>query len=404
MNNICIIGGGASGIYAAINLIEKNNLNNITIFEKTSNILSKLSISGGGRCNLLNSFESVENYQDVYPRGHELIKLNYEKYDYSYFKQWFESHDIKLIKDKDNKIFPKSNKASEIIEKFKKILDNKRVKIENQKNIIEIKRNKDGKFLLNNDKNLLFDICIVSSGGGLKNIPFFHDFEIEFKRDVPSLYPLIIENISFIKSNLAGVLIENVNIRCDNTTTSGPVLFTHSGITGPACFTITSYLAYYLEKNNYKAILNIDYLPKKDKNSLSQLFARFKISMKNKKIYETSIRDLPKRVWFFILSDLGVYDDTTWGDLHKSIRKKIINNIKNFKLYVNGITKGKSEIVTAGGISLNEINIETMESKKIENLYFTGECLNVDGITGGYNLYNAWLTGYLASQNINNKD
>ncbi|MFC1615998.1 aminoacetone oxidase family FAD-binding enzyme [Patescibacteria group bacterium] len=405
---IAIIGGGAAGMMAAATIAESNLKNSIIILEKNDSLGRKVSLSGGGRCNLTTTITDLSTLVDNYPRGNKWIKYALHNFNPKKCRQWFESHNIPLKVEK-NKVFPKSDNSKDIIDMFIRVFKKNNVKINYRKSVekIGISENKF-KLLINDGTNIRADKVVIATGGRIYNS----------KEDTVDGYNLA-ENLghkvtklakslsSFITNNkivhkLAGLSFGNVKMKLiglNSYKISGPLLFTHIGVSGPGIFSLSSLSAFEKCDESNKLQLFIDFLPELGYKELTKKIEKLIKENPKSKSTNTFVKLVPKSIIEVILNILKIDISIKNSELSKKNINRIVENLKNFELQIIGRTPG-SEIVTAGGVDLNEVKSKTMESKIVPGLFFAGEILDVDGFTGGFNLQNAWATGRLAGENI----
>ena len=395
---IAVIGGGAAGFMAAVTAKENNPNAHITIFEKSNKVLSKVLISGGGRCNVTHNCKSISQLIKNYPRGGKELKKSFSQFSNSDTIEWFKKNNIKLKIEADNRMFPESNSSQTIIDLFIKKTEKLNIKICLSSKVDKIQHSKGEISLQVNNKNIKFDRLIISTGGypKISGFKLFKELGYNISSPVPSLFTFNIPNDDITK--LMGVVVENASAKVKGLKLkqNGPVLITHWGLSGPCILKLSSWGAKYLADLEYHFITQINWL------SENEEFARAEINKQltsNKKIYNSNPFSLPKRLWHHILEKVKIDELQKWNVLNKKLRNRLINTLVNDEFTINGKTTFKEEFVTCGGITLEQINMKTMESKIHKNIYFSGEVLNMDAVTGGFNFQAAWTTGYLCGKN-----
>lgn len=387
---VAIVGGGAAGFFSAINIKEFLPQAEVTIFEKSDKVLSKVLLSGGGRCNCTNSFENVKRIKDVYPRGYNVISRLFKVFDCQDVFDWFEKHGVKLIEEDNGRIFPKSQSSRTIVDCFLFYSKKYGVKIKTQSNIDSIEELKD------------FDFVVLTVGG-YPNDKLLKDLEHKghkIAKPLPSLFAFVLEDERL--RSLSGISVPNAELLLAGTKykVQGDVLLTHFGISGPAILKLSSYAANYLNEKNYKHSLLINWAG--DNYSTTEQVLEETFALYPQKIVSNANPfALPNSLWHFLL-------EKSLGDRAKnkvlSLNKKDINRLLNTLCSDNyNITKRyvhKEEFVTCGGVDFESLNTLSLQSKFIDNLYFAGELLNIDGITGGFNLQSAWTTAFVVAKNI----
>jgi predicted Rossmann fold flavoprotein len=395
---IAIIGGGAAGFMAAVTAKEDNPNAHVTIFEKSNKVLSKVLISGGGRCNVTHNCKSISQLIKNYPRGGKELKKSFNQFSNSDTIEWFKKNNIKLKIEADNRMFPETNSSQTIIDLFIKKTEKLNIKICLSSKVDKIQHSKGEISLQVNNKNIKFDRLIISTGGypKISGFKLFKELGYNISSPVPSLFTFNIPNDDITK--LMGVVVENASAKVKGLKLkqNGPVLITHWGLSGPCILKLSSWGAKDLADLEYHFITQINWL------SENEEFARAGINKQitsNKNIYNSNLFSLPKRLWHHILEKVKIDELQKWNVLNKKLRNRLINTLVNDEFTINGKTTFKEEFVTCGGITLEQINMQTMESKIHKNIYFSGEVLNIDAVTGGFNFQAAWTTGYLCGKN-----
>lgn len=378
-----IVGGGAAGFFLAINLKERLPAMEVTIFEKSKKVLAKVEVSGGGRCNCTNSFANVRDLSQVYPRGHRLVKRLFKRFDYRDAYAWFERHGVRLVTQDDACVFPASQDAHTIINLF--LAEARRLGI----NILT------GHPIKSLDELSDYDYIAITTGGGTASLAGVPTTEA-----VPSLFTFAIKDEAL--RALMGTVVETATVQIPGTSfrASGPLLITHWGMSGPAILKLSSYAARDLYAHQYQMPLTVNWTSRKDPEILEAL--HHIINTHPQKLL-ASIRpfDLPSRLWSYLLDKtLGQRASNHWQNLNKKELNRLVNSLCNDPYQIAGRAAFKDEFVTCGGVSLSAVDPNTLESKDIPHLYFAGEVLDIDGITGGFNFQAAWTTAYTVAQAI----
>ena len=382
---------------AAITAKETNISSNVTIFEKTDKLLAKVKISGGGRCNVTNATYSLSKLIKSYPRGGKKLKKSFNIFNTKNTVTWFESKGVKLKTEEDNRIFPISNNSESIVNILISTAEELAIRISLKSKVNKIQITKQG-FILNiNKEKLFFEKIIIASGGSAKSSGFEWISSLGYKiiNPVPSLFTFNMPKNPITKLMGLSVSDVTVSIKGSSLKQTGPLLTTHWGMSGPAILKLSSWGARDLADLNYDFTVQVNWL------TLNEEIVREKIMKisSNKKIYNHNPFIIPKRLWLFILEKLEIPEDKIWRELSKKNKNRLINTLINDEYEIKGKTTFKEEFVSCGGISLSEVNMLTMESKRHNGLYFAGELLDIDGVTGGFNFQAAWTTGYLAGKN-----
>lgn len=399
---IAVIGGGAAGFFAAISC--RNHFPNaqVTILEKSSKVLSKVKISGGGRCNVTNACFDNKKLSQHYPRGENQLRKAFDQFNASDTMEWFESRGVKMKVYPDNCVFPLANDSQVIIDCF--FTESKKLKIElllNQR-IQEISR-ADNTFLIQTENGELeFDRVIVTIGGQPKSSGFnwMEKLGHQIIEPVPSLFTFNMPKNPIC--DLMGNVVEQATVKVEGTKLigQGPLLVTHWGMSGPAILMLSAWGARILNEKNYNFAILVNWLNEVKEDDLRAQLQRYMLEQGGKMISNFNPFPLTNRLWCFLLEKSEILLEMRWKDLGKKNINKLVNTLLNDRYEVSGKTTFKEEFVTAGGISLNEIDIKSMESRIIKGLFFAGEVLNIDGITGGFNFQAAWTTGFIAGKNV----
>jgi predicted Rossmann fold flavoprotein len=378
-----VVGGGAAGFFLAINLKELCPQMEVTIFEKSRKVLAKVEVSGGGRCNCTNSFAAVRDLSEVYPRGHRLMKRLFKTFDYSDAYGWFERHGVRLVTQDDNCVFPASQDSHTIINLFLAEARRHGISIRTESKITSLGELAD------------YDFIAITTGGGTAAMA-----GVPVVEAVPSLFTFSIADEDL--QALMGTVVDDATAFIPGTgfRASGPLLITHWGMSGPAILKLSSHAARELHDHHYQMPLSVNWTSRKDPEILQQL--QDIISRHPQKQLNT-IRpfDLPSRLWNYLLEKtLGERAKNRWQNLNKKELNRLVNTLCNDSYQIAGRAAFKDEFVTCGGISLAAVNPTTLESKDLPHVYFAGEVLDIDGITGGFNFQAAWTTAYTVAQAI----
>ena len=384
-----VVGGGAAGFFLAINLKEMMPDMQVTIFERSQHVLAKVEISGGGRCNCTNSFEEVTDLSQVYPRGHRLLKRLFNNFDYRDAYRWFEDHGVPLVIQDDQCVFPQVQDAHAIIDCFLSLA--RRYHIDIQKGC-KVQSLEDVKG---------FDYVAVTTGGSPKGegLRWLAALGHEIEAPVPSLFTFAIHDKPL--QALMGVVTDvETMIPGTKLRASGPLLITHWGVSGPAILKLSSHAARYLAENNYRAPLAIRWLSLTDQEMTSLLYEQ--VATQPKKLLTTyNPFGLQQRLWAYLVEKaLDTRHQIRWAEMNKKDVNRLVNVLLNDTYQIVGRAPFKDEFVTCGGVSLKAVNPSTLESKQVPHLYFAGEVLDIDGITGGFNFQAAWTTAYTVASAI----
>ncbi len=401
--HVIVIGGGAAGFFAAINCAEKNTDYRVTILEKTNKLLAKVRVSGGGRCNLTNACMDNKQLVRNYPRGQKELQSVFSRFSVPDTIEWFTKRGVKLKTEPDGRMFPESDSSETIVNCLLHEAEKAGVKIKTGVDIQEITQNADATFTLKTADGGEFhcDKLILASGGNTGEAGYneLRKSGHTIVKPVPSLFTFNIPNHPI--TQLMGVSVSDVRLRVANTKieSEGPVLITHWGLSGPAVLKASAWGARTLSDLKYDFKVVINWLPKYTEEKLRIEFATQREENGARAILTHSPFELPKRLWEFFTTSAGITDALRWADLPKKTANVLINRLINDEYIVKGKTTFKEEFVTCGGVSLRDIDLSTMQSKLMPNLYFAGEIIDVDGITGGFNFQNAWSTAWIAATN-----
>jgi predicted Rossmann fold flavoprotein len=401
---IYIIGGGAAGFMAAISAAETFTDAKVTILEKNRTVLNKVRVSGGGRCNVTNGAESVAMLCKGYPRGAKFLRKPYQKFNNQHIIKWFEDRGVPLKTEADGRVFPVSNNSQTIIDALMSAAAKAKVTIKmsaglSKINVLEVGFELE---LLTNEK-LYADKVIVTTGGNpqLSGYDWLASLGHSIVKPVPSLFTFNVPNSPF--HELMGVAVQNAKIRiaASKLESQGPLLFTHWGLSGPAILKASAWGARELADRNYEfmALINFSNFQSDEAARAALAKNRTDIEFRNKLVKSQTINDLPSRLWTKLVTLSNIPDTMRWVDLPTKNLNRLAEYLTNCPFEVYGKTTFKDEFVTCGGVELSEIDVNTMESTKHKGLFFAGEVLDIDGITGGYNFQSAWTTGYLAGSN-----
>ena len=389
-----IIGGGAAGFFLAINLKEMVPEMGVTIFERGKRVLTKVEISGGGRCNCTNSFAEVSDLQDVYPRGHRLMKRLMKGFSHEDAYRWFEAHGVKLTTQEDQCVFPMSQDSHTIINCFTAEAKRQGVEVSTETKIESLDDVSD------------YDFVAVTTGGQPKaeRLQWLAEKGHEIEEPVPSLFTFRIDDEKL--HALMGTVVTHAIAMIPGTKlrAEGPLLITHWGMSGPAILKLSSYGARLLAEQQYKAKLAVNWTCLRDTEVMEAL-GELMVRCAQKQLTSVAPCGLPTRLWAYLAEKcLGERANGRWGSLNKKELNRLANMLSGGDGYeLAGRAAFKDEFVTCGGVALQAVNPATLESKHVPGLYFAGEILDIDGITGGFNFQAAWTTAYTVAQAISKK-
>ena len=397
---VAIIGGGAAGFFAAFSVKEHYPQAKVIIFEKSDKLLSKVKISGGGRCNVTNACFHPSQLSKFYPRGEKQLKKAFSVFQPKDTVDWFANRGVELKAEADNRMFPVSDDSQTIIDCFLREAQLKNIQIVKQSPVVELIPKEKGFTLVFKASKQDFDKVIVASGGSPKarGFDWLKNLGHSIVDPLPSLFTFNMPKEPV--KELMGLVVENATARIQGTKLyyTGPVLITHWGMSGPSILKLSAWGARLLYGKNYQFNVQVNWLSIKNDSEVNELLETTLPTIRKKKIANANPFGLANRMWLFLLDKVGINPDSLWLELSKKNRNKLINVLLNDIYAVSGKTTFKEEFVTCGGISLSDIDMKTMQSRVCKDLYFAGEVMDVDGITGGFNFQAAWTTGFIAGK------
>ena len=398
MKKVIIIGGGASGFFTAANIDTK--LYDVTILEQNSDVLQKVKISGGGRCNVSHACFDPRELVQFYPRGHKELLSVFTKFQPGDTMNWYEKHGVALKIEDDNRIFPESNSSQSIINCLVNECRKKNVKILTKQTVTEILPQENGYKIHTTDQNYFADYVIFSTGSSPKAFKILEKLGHQIITPVPSLFTFNIKNE--ILKDLMGTSFQYVNIEIPklNLEESGSLLITHWGLSGPAILKLSAWGARELAALKYQFEIIVNFIGTASEDAL-EIFKNFKENEPKKSIGQAKIFDITNRFWQRILFVSGIDTAKQIANINNKEMQKIIENLCCCRMNVTGKSTFKEEFVTAGGVDLKEMDFKTMKSKKLPNFYISGEILNIDAVTGGFNFQACWSEGWLIAQDLN---
>ncbi len=398
MKKVIIIGGGASGFFTAANIDTK--LYDVTILEQNSDVLQKVKISGGGRCNVSHACFDPRELVQFYPRGNKELLSVFTKFQPGDTMNWYEEHGVALKIEDDNRIFPESNSSQSIIDCLVNECRKKNVKILTKQTVTEILPQENGYKIHTTDQNYFADYVVFSTGSSPKSFKMLEKLGHQIIAPVPSLFTFNIKNE--ILKDLMGTSFQYVNIEIPrlNLEESGSLLITHWGLSGPAILKLSAWGARELAALKYQFEIIVNFIGMASEDAL-EIFRNFKENEPKKSIGQAKIFDITNRFWQRILFVSGIDTTKQLANINNKEMQKIIENLCCCRMNVTGKSTFKEEFVTAGGVDLKEMDFKTMKSKKLPNFYISGEVLNIDAVTGGFNFQACWSEGWLIAQDLN---
>lgn len=403
--HLVVIGGGAAGFFCAVNAARMNPLLRVTIVEKSNKLLSKVKVSGGGRCNVTHACFSIAEMIKRYPRGASFLKKAFHHFFTVDTVQWFKERGVVLKTEADGRMFPVTDSSQTIIDCLIKETNKYGVDILMNREVTALNyTDKQWQLQFKGNEIVTADFVCIASGGYPKAAQFewLQKIGHAIEAPVPSLFTFNMPGNNI--TSLMGIVVEHAIVKITGTklVSEGALLITHWGMSGPAILKLSAWAAKELAAKNWHCTISINWLPQYNENSLRERIQQLRFEIASQKIVNRNPFNLPGRLWEYLLMASGVAADMRWADLPAKEQNKLIKNLCAQDFEVKGKTTFKEEFVTAGGIDLAEVDHNTMQSKKMPGLFFAGEVLNVDGVTGGFNFQNAWTTGWIAANGINN--
>ncbi|WP_209332605.1 NAD(P)/FAD-dependent oxidoreductase [Lunatimonas salinarum] len=401
MRRIGVIGGGAAGFFSAIHAAASGG--QAIVFEKSTKLLSKVKVSGGGRCNVTNDCREISKLVRFYPRGEKFLKKVFGKFSVSDTIAWFENHKVPLKTEADGRIFPISDNSQSVIDALLEEAYRLGVSVKTQSAILEIRVLEQGFCLISESGQEIVDRVIITSGGHPKATAynFIASLGHRIVAPIPSLFTFNTPGDSV--RSLMGISMPSVHIRLEGTKLAyeGPLLITHWGVSGPAVLKLSAYGAAWLHGQSYQAVAQIRWDASFREDTLRSDLQAYREGHPKRKVGAHSLFQIPSRLWIFLLGKAEIDPDYLWNQISNKQINKLLENLFRFTINIDGKTTFKEEFVTAGGVSLEEISPSTMESKLVPGVFFAGEVMDIDGITGGFNFQAAWSTGYIAGTSVN---
>ena len=387
---------------AAIVARRTNPASKVTIFERAQKVLAKVEITGGGRCNVTNSFAAITDMKQAYPRGHKLMKRLMKTFSHEDTYRWFEQHGVPLVTQEDECVFPKAQDSHAIINCLVRQANELGVTICCRHRLVNIHRMEDGRLKLEfeNGSHRVFHRTIITTGGSPngRGLQYLAQLGHDIEPPVPSLFTFNIKDRAFC--DLMGTVVEPVVTTIPGTKlrAKGPLLVTHWGVSGPAVLKLSSYAARLLAENDYKAPLAISWTGELTRQEVEENLLKLQTANPRKQVATLHPFGLPSRLWLYILSKLDIDAVKPWAEIGRKTLNRMIETLANDQYTIAGKGAFREEFVTCGGVSLSSVNSKTLESKVCPNLFFAGEVLDIDAITGGFNLQAAWTTGFIAGK------
>ncbi|UTD15213.1 NAD(P)/FAD-dependent oxidoreductase [Tenacibaculum mesophilum] len=400
MKKVIIIGGGAAGYFTAINVKELNPELDITILEKGKEVLQKVKISGGGRCNVTHACFEPKELTKFYPRGEKELLGPFHKFMTGDTFEWFENRGVPLKIEKDNRVFPEANTSQAIIDCFQNAVDNLGISVLKNHGVNSIYQQNEKWIINTKNQDFETDFVVVAAGSSKKVWDLCKTLNHTIIEPVPSLFTFNIKDKRII--DLGGISVPNAEVTLvgTNLENSGPLLITHWGLSGPAILKLSAFGARILADKNYQYNVLVNWLGQ-DTDSIFSTLQELKKSQTKKQVsLKSPFSDIPRRLWERLVMASEIKNNQNWADLSNKQLQNLADQLTKGLFNANGRTTFKEEFVTAGGVDLKEINFKRFESKKHKNLFFVGEVLNIDAVTGGFNFQNAWTGGFICANAI----
>ena len=397
--DIIIVGGGAAGFFTAINIVENNPKLKVAILERGKTVLEKVRISGGGRCNVTHACFVPNDLVKFYPRGEKELRGPFHQFCSGDTIDWFEKHGVELKIEDDGRMFPISDSSQTIIDCFLLATKKLGIQVLTGQSVQSIFKAEDYWKVETNHETFACQKLIMTTGSNPKIWEMLTELGHSIVSPVPSLFTFNIKDAR-IKDLMGLSAFAKVKVKNSKLEASGPLLITHWGMSGPGILRLSAWGARELFDKHYLFILQVNWLNEVTFEAAMETLKELKQEHAKKAVSKKSPFEFPNRLWESFVLASGIETETKWADLSKKQLTDLANQLTNGEFQVNGKSTFKEEFVTAGGIDLKEINFKTMESKLHENLYFAGEIVNIDAITGGFNFQNAWTSGFILAEAI----
>src|SRR5690554_4305149 len=397
---VAIIGGGAAGYFSAIQVKENYPESKVEILEKTSKLLSKVKISGGGRCNVTNARTSIAELSEAYPRGGKFLKKLFPIFNTKHTQEWFEKRGVELYAQEDQRMFPVSNDSQTIIDCLNKEIDRLGIDVKTGINITRVIPTEKGIELESKMGRQFYDKVIVATGGSPKTegLKWLEELGHKIEPSVPSLFSFNMPKEKI--KELMGVAVHQTKTRIqgEKLMGEGPLLITHWGMSGPAILTLSAFGARTLADKNYHFKIHVNWTNETDQECVRATLNKIISDSENRQLHNIKPFELPSRLWEFLLKKSAIESNQKWGEIGKKGVNKLVDILSNDIYEVRCKTTFKEEFVTCGGVSFKSMHTKTFKSKVVPNLFFTGEVLDIDAVTGGFNFQAAWTTGFIAGK------
>ncbi len=424
---IVVIGGGAAGFFGAVTCASAHPHTQVTLLEAGRQPLSKVRISGGGRCNVTHACFDPTLLVQNYPRGSKALRGAFTRFQAKDTVAWFEAHGVRLKTESDGRMFPVTDNSETIVNCLLKVAEDAGVKLRTGTPVKSVRQHPpvlspveqasrlyspvptQGEFEveLKNGEILRCDRLLLATGSNPQGYAIAKELGHTIEPPVPSLFTFNIRDSRL--QDLSGVSVDNVCLRLPEAgktlkEQTGPLLITHWGLSGPAVLKLSAWGARFLHEHDYQTPLLINWLPQYNQESLSQLLLTVKSEQPKRQITSSCPVPLPKRLWMSLVLSVGISAEERWAEVSKKALNQLVQELTQGRFSIKGKGVFKEEFVTCGGVSLKEVDFKMMESRLVPGLYFAGEILDIDGVTGGFNFQSAWTTGWLAGQTMGSLD
>lgn len=404
--DLVVIGGGAAGFFCAVNVATQFPGARIAIADRASKFLSKVKISGGGRCNVTHHCFDVRELVNYYPRGSKQLRQAFNRFQPADTVEWFAQRGVKLVTEADGRMFPSTNTSQTIIDCLMGEAHRYGVQLLPGCGIRQVQpQASHWELLTDREETIITKNVLLATGGFPKKTQyeFITRLGIHTVDPVPSLFTFIVNDNTL--TSLAGIAVSPgaVKLAGSKTWYNGPVLITHQGLSGPAILKTSAFAARELFEQHYSFTMFINWLPHSTQDEVLHQLQQVKLTESKKKLTNAKPVQIPERLWEYFLDKAQADEELRWGDVSHKVLHRLVQLLTAFEVNVTGKNTFKDEFVTAGGVDLDEVDMATMQSRKHEGLYFAGEVLDIDGVTGGFNFQAAWTTGWIAAQHIASK-
>jgi hypothetical protein len=397
--DIVIVGGGAAGFFTAINIVEKNPSYKVAILERGKEVLTKVKVSGGGRCNVTHACFVPNDLVKFYPRGEKELRGPFHQFCSGDTIEWFEKHGVELKIEEDGRMFPVSNSSQTIIDCFTHTAKKLGIDVLTGQSVQSLFKGNNYWKIETNVANYSCEKIVLATGSNPKIWDLLFEIGHTIIPPVPSLFTFNIKD-KRIKDLMGVSAVASVKVKNSKLEASGPLLITHWGMSGPGILRLSAWGARELADRKYQFAIEVNWLNEITLEEAEERLKELKLEHSKKAVSKKSPFEFPNRLWESLVFASEISEETNWADLTKKQLQNLALQLTKGEFQVNGKSTFKEEFVTAGGIDLKEINFKTMESKIHENLFFAGEIINVDAITGGFNFQNAWTGGFIVAEAI----